>query len=537
MPQTAAAPGGDCPLPPSPDPLGPSRRQFLARGLLGGAAAAGLVGCARSAPSGSASSGTFSGTLTLLLPGDTPIGWDAVLAQVNARLQRDRGFTIDPQFVPWTDYAQQSLLKLTAGARVDTALQARWLNMTQLAQNGSLADLTGRLAALPNLTRTIAPTVIKSNTWSGRLWGVPQVNSAARLAHFAVRQDLADKYRIGTIGDYDTLEKFWYDVRQHEPGVVPMPLHFRTADQTCTFITVPLFNRAFWEDPNRGVPQQFTGDSVSFYFARDAAATGSSHPVPFWELPEVLDAFRRTRRYFLDGIINEDAQNLDRPTVDNYFTSGRSATLWAMTDGLSSAVLPALTKAVPSARMANAIPLRGGKSARPNQTFQADNFVVLNARGADVEAALQLEDWLSIKENHDVLEYGIEGTDWRAVGDDQYESLTKYAFPGFALSWRSSLERLASYTTPSERDWFRWAQSADNFTVDTFAGFIPDVTPVKDENSRLAAVMTRFGKPLSAGAVEVDKGLGDLKKACEAAGLAKVQAELAKQADTYLMSR
>jgi putative aldouronate transport system substrate-binding protein len=169
--------------------------------------------------------------------------------------------------------------------------------------------------------------------------------------------------------------------------------------------------------------------------------------------------------------------------------------------------------------------------------FRADNFVVLNAHGESNEAALQLEDWLSIRDNHDLVEYGIEGTDWKAVGDDHYETLTKYVFPGFALSWRSSLERLASYTTPSEREWFQWAQSYDNFTADPLIGFIPDVTPVKAENMRLAAAMTRFGMPLFAGAVDVDKGLSALKKACESAGLAKVQAELARQGDAHLRSR
>lgn len=524
-------------MPSHPDPAGMSRRGFLGMGgLMGAAVTLGVGGCRGGESSGASAPDRFTGTLTLLLPGEVPIGWDPVLAAVNAKLSKDLGFTIKPQFIPWNDYAQESLLKFTAGARFDTALQARWLNMTELAQQGSLVDLTGKLAALPNLTRTIDPAAITSNTWSGKLWGIPQVNSAARLAHFAIRQDLADKYGIGVISDYDALEKYWYDVKQREPGVIPMPLHNRTVDQTCTFLTVPLFNRAFWENPNRGVPQQFTGDSVSFYFAVDAARTKSSNPVPFWELPEVLDAFRRTRKYYLDGIVNDDALNLDSSTLDTYFTSGRSATLWAMTDGLSSAALPALRRAIPSAAMANAIPLRGGMSAKPNQTFQADNFVVLNTNGESDEATLQLEDWLSIKENHDLIEYGIEGADWKPVGDDQYEALTKYQFPGFALSWRSGLERLASYTSPSEREWFRWAQSYDNFTADTFAGFIPDVTPVKDENTRLVAAMTRFGKPLSAGAVDVGKGLSDLKQACERAGLAKVQAELATQGDAYLTS-
>jgi putative aldouronate transport system substrate-binding protein len=524
--------------PPPAGAVGVSRRQFLLTGAVLGGAALGVAGCSGSASSGAPKSvsGGFSGNLTVLLPGDVPLGWDHVLEQVNAKLSKDLGFTIDPQFIPWDSYGQQSLQKFTDGATFDTALQARWLNMTQLAQSGKLVDLSGKLANTPNLARTIDPTAIKSNTWNGKLWGIPQVNGAGRLAHFALRQDLAEKYGMETISDYDTLEKYWYDVKQHESSVIPMPLYSRTANQTSTFICNPLFNRDFWENPHRGVPQQFTGDSVSFYFAQDAGTTKNSDPLPFWELPEVLDALRRTRKYHQDGIINKDALTIDHGRLDTWFTSGRSATVWAMTDGLSSAALPALTKAVPSAMMANVIPLRGGQSAKPNQMFQADNFVVFNVHGQSNDAALQLLDWLSIRDNHDLIEYGVPGTDWKPVGDNQFQTLSKYVFPGFALSWRSSLERLASYTTASEREWFRWAQSYDNFTVDTFAGFVPDVTAVKGENTRLAAAMTRFAAPLFAGAVDVDKGLSALKKACENAGLATVQAELAKQGDAYLRS-
>jgi putative aldouronate transport system substrate-binding protein len=46
--------------------------------------------------------------------------------------------------------------------------------------------------------------------------------------------------------------------------------------------------------------------------------------------------------------------------------------------------------------------------------------------------------------------------------------------------------------------------------------------------------MTKYGNPLFIGAVDVDKGLDDLKKALDKAGLAKLQAEMAKQADAYL---
>jgi putative aldouronate transport system substrate-binding protein len=507
------------------------RRSFLAAG--GGLAlASALAACG----GGSGDGGAFDGKLTAILPGNVPTGWDPVLAAVNTKLEKDLGFTLATQFISFANFADQSLLKFTAGAKFDCSLQARWLNMTQLVQDSSLTDLTGEIAKQPNLSATIDATVLEANQWNGHLWGVPQVNSAARLAHMAIRQDLAEKYGFAEIADYDTLERFWYKLKQSEPDMIPFTLSTGSVDQTATMITAPLFNAAAWDDPHR-VPQSFTGDSLYFYLADDAATTGTSNPVPFWERDDVIDALRRTRQYYQDDIINHDALNLDSTSEHALFTSGKSAGTWAMTDGTSSSLLPALQKAVPGAAMANVVPLRDGKAAKPNQLFQSDNFVVLNGRSENTAATLQLQDWLSIKENHDLISYGQEGEDWKAVGDDQYESLSQYAFPGFALCWRAPLERLASYTTESEKDWFEWSQDASNFTTDTFAGFIPDVTDVATQNTQVTAAVTQYGKPLFAGAVDVDKGLSDLKTACDRAGLDALQQAMSDQADAYLASR
>lgn len=178
-----------------------SRRSFL--GLTGGLAAAatlGLAGCSSEEGSNS------GGAAKLLLPGDVPQGWQAVQDKVNARLQAELGFTIEPQFINWSSYGQQALLKFTAGETFDTALQALWLNMAQLQQSGALADLSGQIEKQPNLSTSIAPELIKANTWGGKIWGVPQVNSAARVHHYKIRQDLADKVgqpEIASYADYE----------------------------------------------------------------------------------------------------------------------------------------------------------------------------------------------------------------------------------------------------------------------------------------------------------------------------------------------
>ncbi|GIF26742.1 putative aldouronate transport system substrate-binding protein [Actinoplanes tereljensis] len=510
-----------------------SRRNLLAAG--GGlSVAAFLAACGDSSDSAAKAD-----KLTVLLPGNTPTGFADVLAKVNTKLKADRGFTIDPQFIAWTNYGNQTLLKFTAGEKFDTALQARWLNMIQLVASKSVAPVNDLLAGgkYPNLSKTLDSRLIENNKWSGTLYGIPQVNSAARLQHFVIRQDLADKVGVSTIADYATLEKFWYDVKQKVPGVTPMGLNSNMTNLIVVPNPIGLLNPWTWENPHT-ITQSFSGNSMYFAFAADAATTKASRPIPFWDIPGMVDALRTVRKYYLDGIINKDALNVDADTQKSLFGNGKQATAWAMTDGTSSSFYgPLLQKSTPGAALANVIPLTGGKASKPSQTFQAENFVVLNAKGASNDKAMQLEDWLSIRENHDLLSYGIEGRDWNPVGDDTLEQLTDYNFPGFALSWRASLERKSKLISETEADWFAWAGDYDNFTTDTFAGFIPDVTPVKREDAQMAAAFTQYANPLFFGAVDVDKGLDKLKAAIDNAGLAKVQAELEKQADAYLKAK
>lgn len=505
-----------------------SRRSFL--GLTGGLAAAatlGLAGCSSEEGSNS------GGAAKLLLPGDVPQGWQAVQDKVNARLQAELGFTIEPQFINWSSYGQQALLKFTAGETFDTALQALWLNMAQLQQSGALADLSGQIEKQPNLSTSIAPELIKANTWGGKIWGVPQVNSAARVHHYKIRQDLADKVGQPEIASYADYERFLYLVKEKVSGVIPYAAASNTTNLTAVPGPTAQFNEASWETPHT-IAVAFSGKGMFFIPAKDAATTKVSSPIPFWEDETVLESFHRIRRYYQDGLINKDALNSDTATINSQFNAGKFASGWAITDGTTSNSLPALQKAVKGAQLADVAPFAQGLSAKPNQTFQADNLVVVNARGGDLERAMKLQDWLSVKENYDLINYGIEGTDWKPVGDDKFETLTSYSFPGYALAWRASLARRSSVMTDSEEKLFDWAQDYGNFTVDPFSSFIPNVEPVKAQLAQMSTVITQFANPLYYGVVDVDSQLDKLKRAAEGAGLDKLQAEMQTQADAYL---
>ena len=511
-----------------------SRRAFLAdAGRASAAGLLGLFGGSFASGCGSSHDRRFTGALRVLLPGPVPVGWPAVLAELNQRLKADLGFTITPQFVPWTAYPKQALARFTSGEKVDTALQARWLNMDQLVAEKALVNVRAQVPRYRHLSATIDETLLRANTWGKALYGIPQVNSAARLHHFGIRQDLADELGFHEIGDFETLERFWYAVRRRRPGVIPFSLDNEKGRVNVFGPVTPTLNAWAWQNPSV-TGWSFSGDSMLFAFARDAFSTGNSRPVPFWEQEGVMDALKRVRTYYQDGIVNRDILTLDPAAQTRMFGSGKSATTWAITDGTTSNALVALRRAVPGAQMANVAPLAGGLSAKPNQTFQADNFVVLNTRGQSRDAAMAVQDWASIKQNYDLISYGIEGRDWVAVGEHGVEIKSAYSFPAFALSWRIPLFRNPSTMSDSERRIFEWSKNPRNFTFDTFAFFVPDVTPVKRQDTQMVAAMTKYARPLFAGVVNVTKGLDALKRAAERAGLDQLQAELAKQADAYL---
>lgn len=517
-----------------PNGAGLSRRGFLA----GAGAAFATLALAACTPGGSGGGASASGTYTLLLPGDVPPQWDRIREAVNKKVKADLGFEIQPEFINWTNYANQSLLKFTAGEQFETALSARWLNIAQLIESNALYPLDSAIDSgdYPNLTAAIDKSAFDANRWTdGSIYGIPAVNSAARIHHHVARGDLIDKYAGGSISNFDELEKFWYDVVQKEgiPGYVNRNSVFDVLGAP----TGNLYAQG-WEAPDL-IPLYFSSDSLLFVPGKDAASAGSANAVPFWEYEPYVESLRRVRQYYQDGIINADRLNADPATLRALFDGGGAATTWAITDGLdTSGHLDQLEKAVPGASLVTLLPFRDGETTSPNQTFQADNLVVVNARGADNAAALQLLDWVSIQENHDLLQYGVEGTDWKAVGDDAYEATGEYNnFPGYALSWRVPLERKFSRMSESENQWFEWSKSYENFTLDPFASFIPDLTAIENEHAQITAAIAEYGNPLWAGAVEVDEGLDNLKRAVDQAGLAKVQEELNKQADAYLASQ
>ena len=281
-----------------PNGRGLSRRGFLA-GAGGAIAALALAACT---PGGGAGQGARS-SYGLLLPGDVPPQWDRIRDAVNTKLKADLGFEFQPEFINWTNYASQSLLKFTAGEQFETALSARWLNIAQLIESNALHPLDKAIDSgdYPNLTASIDKSAFDANRWTdGSLYGIPAVNSAARIHHPVARGDLVEKYAGGSISTFDELEKFWYDVVQKEG--IPGYINRNSVFDVLGAPTGVLYSQG-WETPDF-IPQYCSSDSLLFVPGKSASSGGSADLVPFWEYEPYVESLRRVRQYYQDGIID-----------------------------------------------------------------------------------------------------------------------------------------------------------------------------------------------------------------------------------------
>ncbi|HLT61772.1 MAG TPA: DUF3502 domain-containing protein, partial [Microlunatus sp.] len=170
-------------------------------------------------------------------------------------------------------------------------------------------------------------------------------------------------------------------------------------------------------------------------------------------------------------------------------------------------------------------------------SFGTSNYVSFATKGDQLAEGMQLLEWLSIKENHDLLQYGVEGTDWNAVGDLEYELASDYVFPGYTMSWQVPLERRPKTMIESEKTWLDFVQDFDNFELSPIAGFALEGTKLKTELAQFSALTPKLLRPVQAGKVDPGSGVEAMKRGFSDAGLAAVIAEVETQLAAFFAAR
>ncbi|SFS57803.1 extracellular solute-binding protein [Paenibacillus sp. BC26] len=451
-----------------------------------------------------------------LFPGDTPQDFDTVLSAVNEKLAKDNvGVKLNIQFIPWSDYGDLVSVKASAGEDFDMFLDAPWLHMNQMITSGSIIPLDDYINSekTPNLVKAIPQQMWDANKFESKIFGIPLGIAQGKINGFVIRKDLREKYGLGPIQSLKDMEAFLYKVKENEKDITPFGMNAMDA----SLLWENYFSETSWEALNKYMPI-----GVSFF-----VGTSEGKITALTDVPEYKSFTEKMTKFYKDGIFsNNIAQEENAPSL---FNLGKFAAIKYVADGEEGKkYLDALK--LPGAQL-EIVPAYNLGTPKPYSDFKQWNFLVVNKNSKHPEKVLALSDWLSVKENHDLLELGIEGKHWKAVGDDQYETVegSGYSFPGYVLTWRPTLVRTSVTMMPDDKKWFDYARDANNFTASPYDGFVANTDSIKTELAKATPIETDILKPLGLGVLDSSKGFASAVDAAKEAGGQVIVDELNKQ--------
>ncbi len=455
--------------------------------------------------------------LKAFFPGDTPQDFDKVLTAVNDKLAADGvGAKLNITFTPWDDYGNMTTLKTTAGEEFDMFLDAPWLHIQDMISKDAIIPLDEYVGVNEVLKQSIPEQMWEQNKFNGKIYGIPLGTVQGNWKGFTIRKDLREKYNLPVIKSIADLEAFLRAVKKNDSGITPFGIDGRYA------LDLPLlFDSATYENGQTFFPVA-SGTALD---ARD----GKIYAIH--DFPNVQPMFERVHRYYTEGLFDKNI--LQEQNAVQLFNNGMFAVTLYGADGVEGMKYLDVIKNVPGAELEYVMLNVDG--VKPVSDFKQWNFLVVPKSSKHPELVMKVMDWLSIPENHDLLELGIEGTHWKAVGEDQYEVVegTGYSFPGYVISWRPTIVRTPVAMLPQDKELFELGRLAETFSMSPIAGFNADLEPIKTEVAQFNTINDSILNPLSAGLFNPAEYLSKLKDEASKAGMDKIVKEIQAQYDAY----
>ncbi|MBB6734635.1 extracellular solute-binding protein [Cohnella sp. CBP 2801] len=501
------------------------KRLFLAGALLGLTSALAACGGNNGEDSSGAGSGSLPPvTLKLVVPGAKSANFDEVMAEVNKRLKADLNTQLDLTFIDFADLNQKTNVMLASGENVDLIFDAPWLHLDSMASQGFYEELTDLLNQYgPNVLKTRPQQMWDANKIDGKIYGVPLGSAYTQARSVFIRKDLREKLGLPPVRTYDDLEKYLYAVRDKELGITPL---IAGGDD----VTYSWVNWRIRDDTGVNIrPTNAFGASLMLYYKGN---DGKVYNLFDTKEPQIWNDILDARKLFTDKVMSQDVLTNKSSQSDMQLQNKVAATP-EMAFGIPQAFNDKLKQVVPDGEL-EAVRLFDLTPGSNLSNYKMDNFICIVKASKHKDRAMMFLDWANKQENYDLLEHGIEGKNWKAVGDRQYDTLgNDGGVVSFQLMLNPALERDWVGTDEETRKYNGFIAKADNFSKDIMTGFTFDPTPVKNEVAQFSTIQAKYYNGLFNGALDPDDYFSKFKAEGEAP-LKKIQTELQKQVDAFL---
>jgi len=182
-------------------------------------------------------------TITYLTIGDKPINGmtEKVLERLNQILLEKANAKLDIYYIGWNDYLENYNKTLDMGnVNVDlVAAGSDWLDAWPNAVKGNFLPLSSEMLQTycPQTYRYVSATDWKSCSYNDKIYFIPENEYTQWINNgFVYRADLAKNAGIGEIQDWDDMTRYFNDIRDKTPDMIPWDADGKGTDQALGYI-------------------------------------------------------------------------------------------------------------------------------------------------------------------------------------------------------------------------------------------------------------------------------------------------------------
>jgi putative aldouronate transport system substrate-binding protein len=473
--------------------------------------------------------------ITGYLLGEAPAGMPAVMAELNKKLKKDIGVTMEINYIGWGDFQSKYPLILASGEDFDWIYTANWSFYFQQAAKGAFKEITEQMIRtdMPLHYAACPKTAYTEAKVNGKMYMIGTSTPDRKVPVTMIRGDLRKKYGVPAIKKYSDLEKYLDAIRKNEPSMVPMNLD---------------------SSYDIGRPYAALAAELGDYYFDALFSTGSGSGVDFnlndrtnkvlyhldgKDLENHKKAAAIIKSWYDKGYINKDVFANKVRSKDS-FNLGKSGIGIGNSQDIQANLADAKAKGW-EVEIIPEIDASGHYYADPH----INNGFALAAGTKNADKTLRAMDLIMEDKSYNYLAYfGIEGVNY-VVKNNMIDlpaglAANKNTYPPDAAGfWFTNKDQHLPFATwPEQYVALKKDIKDKGYLVPTIFQTMPfDTTAIKTELATLNQTIVQYEQPLWIGmASDIDAAFASLDQKLKAAGVMKVKDELQKQVDAYVKS-
>lgn len=451
------------------------------------------------------------------------------------------------------DYKDKLTMALAAQEDYDLMFCGSWHGLTGFIQQGNFADLSGYFNndAFPGLQAAFSEKFVDAMTSYVRqedgsfkkgIYGINLASFYEDSRGFMYREDLRKKYNCDPITDRKSLFAFMEAVRANEPDMIGASLW------NFFYIDTPVYSGKHDNVYSQDSTNIFGDQTRIFVGLSDDGQTVLNAVVP-GDPQEEWDKMPEGYQY---DFITEYAEK--RTEWNPYLNPNRGGTdtvekeaavAYCPLSEFESKVKEAQER-IPGSEYGYYViedAQRNKEQGAVICDMVTNNWLVVPEWSEKVDAVMYFLDWMfGSQESHDLFQYGIEGEEWEAVGEEGYKQLdiaedVKYTMPNYSLTLNPAYIRYSEFVLndPELKADFDYIYDEATYQLSPLAGFSFDATPVETEVANISALSNELQLNISLyEAEEAKEKINTWHADAENVGLETVRQELISQLQAFL---